>query len=90
MGSDHEPHDSRKPAAALSGCRCIAVAAATVRPDHRNLRGALGIHDLRCLAIYFRRAFPIIASLDSGDDHSCRTVALEQDVLCIYGGNRQQ
>ena len=88
MGLGHEPHDSGKPAAALSGCRCIAAAAAAVRPDHRNLRGALGIHDLRCLVAYLRRVFRTrnVVSLDSEDDHPGRTVAAGQDIRVFAAG----
>jgi len=77
MGFGDEPHDSGKPAASLSGCGRIASAAATVRPDHRNLRGTLGFHDLYHLEVDIRRDFRTgkVAPLGSEDDHSDRTVA---------------
>ena len=89
MGPRHEPHDSWKPAADLSGRRCIAIATATIRSDHGNVRGALGIYDLRCLAAYFGRALRArnVASLGSEDDHSGRTVAAGQDVRVFATGN---
>ena len=88
MGFGDEPHDSGKSAASLSGCRCVASAAATVRPDHGDLRGTLGFHDLYHLEVDIRRDFRTgkVAPLGSEDDHSGRAVVAGQDVRVSAAG----
>ena len=79
--TDHEPCDSRKPPATLSGCRSSAASSTVVCADYRIVFGRLGLRDLCHVAIHSQSAVGVseVVALAGDCTYAVRSMAAEQE-----------